>query len=379
MKFYEDLAVQCRKHGERVCGDVYVCDKGITGAVFIVCDGIGSGPYANIAAISCASRLRELVAQGVVPRRAADMVAASMHKAREQEIPFSAFSLAHILPDGRFAIYVYESPEPVLIVGGLAQVLDPVFHPAGYEVLGEASGQLATGDSLLLFSDGVSQAGLGHGYAWGLGAKGAADFINKEFAAGNPVISLPRSLAEMCAAISGGRFEDDTTCLLIYCRQPSELSLLTGPPSRSSMDAEYVRDFLREPGLKVVCGSTTAEIVARELAQEVRVHQAGVSFGSPPEYEIDGIDLVTEGAVLLNQAHNILGESPESLDNGVVGRFCKLLAKADAVHIFQGNASNTAHSSLLFKQIGILPRKNAVQLIADKLKDMGKVVSMKNY
>ena len=34
----------------------------------------------------------------------------------------------------------------------------------------------------------------------------------------------------------------------------------------------------------------------------------GNAFGQPPEYWIDGIDLVSEGAITLGQVYNILDE-----------------------------------------------------------------------
>ena len=119
--------------------------------------------------------------------------------------------------------------------------------------------------------------------------------------------------------------------------------------------------------------------MARELKREARLCPVDASLGSPPEYLIDGIDMVTEGAVMLNQAYNLLDEPAENLTDGVVERLCKLMLKADAVHFMLGGAGNIAHSGILFKQIGLLPRKNAVRLIAEKLKSLGKLVTVKTY
>lgn len=378
-KFFADIVVQNLKHGQQICGDAFVCGRSEQGSFFIVCDGIGSGMYANIAAISCAARLEELLRLGVSLRAAAEMTAASMHKAREAEVPFAAFSAAQISPDGHYSVYTYESPEPIRIADGAGQALAPVFYTAGYEVVGEASGNLNIGDSLLLFSDGVSQAGLGHGYAWGIGSAGVAAFVNKELAGGCSPENLPRSINAMAAALSGGRFEDDTTCALIHCHEAAQLTLLTGPPSRAAKDSSYVQEFMALPGAKVVCGSTTTEIVSRELGQTAQLCPVDLSFGSPPEYILSGIDLVTEGAVMLNQACNLLDEPTETLGNGVVERLCKMMHAADAVHFMLGGAGNAAHSGILFKQIGVLPRKKAVGLICEKLKTLGKLVTVRSY
>jgi hypothetical protein len=335
--------------------------------------------YANIAAISCASRVQELLHMGVSLRVAAEMVAASMHKARQAEIPFSAFSAAMVLNDGRFSVYTYESPEPICIRNGWAQVLKATFYTAGYEVVGEASGVLEIGDSLLLSSDGVTQAGLGHGHGFGIGAQGVAGFINKQALDAVDIHELPEKILAYCASVSGGRYEDDTTLAALHSREASQLSILTGPPSLPSKDAVYVSDFMAMPGKKVICGSTTTEIVGRELGRAVTLLQAGASFGSPPEYFVEGVDLTTEGAIMLNQVYNILDEPVESFQGGIVERVCAMLAAADVVHFFMGGGTNTAHASLLFKQIGIMPRKKTLRLIMEKLQSMGKLVTERQY
>jgi hypothetical protein len=379
VKFFEDIVSQQLKHNQTVCGDVQLCEKGMDGTVFILCDGIGSGVYANIAAISCASRLRELLRTGVSLRVAAELVAASMHKAREAEIPFSAFSVALILSDGHFSVYAYESPEAVAIMNGSAIVLKPVFYTAGYEVVGEVSGVLDTGDSLVLCSDGVTQAGLGRGQGMGIGSQGLAAFINRRAPDEGGIQQLATDVTAMCKELSGGRHEDDTTCAVLHCREASQVTLITGPPAQQSRDADFARDFMAMPGEKLICGSSTAEIVGRELGREVTMRKVGSSFGSPPEYAMEGVSLTTEGAVMLNQVYNILGEPADEAEDGVVERLCAILTRADVVHFLIGNAGNAAHAARLFKQLGVMPRKRVVRLIMDKLRAMGKLVTEKNY
>ena len=95
----------------------------------------------------------------------------------------------------------------------------------------------------------------------------------------------------------------------------------------------------------------------------------------PPRYSIDGIDLVMEGAVTLNQAYNILEEDLKDGEEGVL-KLCKLLRQADIVRLFEGQAQNTAHDDITFKQMGILKRPIIMQLLNDKLVKMGKVTTV---
>ena len=387
MKFFEDKTAQYNKQGHYVCGDYYLCIKSIEGTVYILCDGVGSGTYANIAAINCASRLREHLRGGVPMRNAASMVAAAMHRARTESFPFAAFSIASILNDGSFDIFSYEAPEALLVRSGFAHVLQPTFFAAGLEAVGETSGTLEIGDSLILCSDGITQAGMGHGRGFGIGSAGVASFVTRNLAEGKATFSLPEAIAAYCADLSAGRHEDDTTLALLHCRPAVEVSCFTGPPSSKAKDQECVREFMAHPGEKIVCGSTTIDILSRELNLPVRKVQPVVaSFASPPEYEIEGISLTTEGAIMLNQVYNILGEEPEEAEeeegeqeDGVVARFCNMLTSADVIHFFVGGAVNEAHQALIFKQMGIMPRHRVLDNIMKKLQGMGKLVTERSY
>ena len=380
MKFFDDFLCQENKKNHRVCGDYCVCERTAAGMIYVVCDGIGSGVYANISAINCASRILELFRSGISIRQTSEMVAASMHRARKEDIPFAAFSAAVILPDGQFTAYSYESPSPVLFKDRHATTLSPRFYTAEFEVVGEVSGSLDFGDSLLLFSDGVSQAGLGHGYGLGIGSDGVCDYVNRNHRSRDDIARLPRRIMDMCNQVSAGNYEDDTTIALIHCRQARELALLTGPPSKRSLDQSYAADFMAIPGQKVVCGSTTTDIIARELGREVETLSLGNAFGQPPEYSIRGIDLVAEGAITLNQVYNIFDEPAERLaGDSVAERLCLMLREADVIHLLIGNAANAAHDDLIFKQIGVHVRKTAIQQIAEKLKKMGKLLVQRAY
>jgi serine/threonine protein phosphatase PrpC len=380
MKFFQDYLCQKIKTGYNVCGDFCLSERTATGMIYIVCDGVGSGIYANIAAITCANRILEMFRHEIALQQISETVAASMHRARKEDIPFSAFSAVVILPDGQFTAYSYESPNPILMQNNRAIVLTPRFYTTGFEVLGEVSGKLNLGDSILLFSDGISQAGLGHGYGMGIGSDGVADFINQNYKPTEPISTLSEGIVEMCRIVSSGKFEDDTTLVLINCKIANEMTLVSGPPSKQTLDTSYVRDFISMPGKKVICGSTTTDIVSRELKREVVTLSLGNSFGLPPEYFIEGIDIVAEGAITLNQVYNILEEPTERLSEGsVVERLCLMFHKSDVINFMIGNAINTAHDDLIFKQIGVHVRRATLQQMIEKLKKMGKLVIERYY
>ena len=380
VNYYQSWLSQKIKHKQRVCGDTTQFLRTPFYTLFVLCDGIGSGIYANIAAITCANRLIELARTEMSFRAACQMVAASMHVARKKEAPFSAFSAVQLMNDGQFSFFSYESPYPIVERAGVCQVLEPEFFAAGHERLGEYYGRLQPENRLLLLSDGASQAGMGKHYVMGIGSEGIADYWQD--LAKNPLTEpqLLESIHEKVLALTEGISVDDTTLLLLKNRPAKSLNILTGPPEQRSEDRSFVATFMAKEGRKVISGSTTADIVARELNRKVELVDNSLGFASPPEYRMEGIDMVSEGALLLNQAVNLLDEPVERWgEQTSVERFCRLLLEADIVTFLVGNAINEAHLSPLFKQVGVKPRRTAISLLKEKLESMGKLVIEEGY
>jgi hypothetical protein len=67
------------------------------------------------------------------------------------------------------------------------------------------------------------------------------------------------------------------------------------------------------------------------------------------------------------------------VSDSAVERLCALLLKADAVTFMVGRAVNTAHTELVFKQLGIRPRETTIRLISKFLKEKGKLVVEEYY
>jgi hypothetical protein len=161
------------------------------------------------------------------------------------------------------------------------------------------------------------------------------------------------------------------------CRPGNVVSIFTGPPVDEQDDGEAVRRFMNLPGKKVVCGGTTADIVARWLGERIRIHRDPHGMIALPRYEVAGVDLVTEGAITLNQAYNLLDTDAAQLkdDNGAT-ELCSLLLNADCVHLLHGKARNTAMDMLSFRRQGILARSRILARLADKLKTLGKLIAV---
>ncbi len=374
MLHYDLQIRQHRKEGNYLCGDHTVAFSFKDSYYYALFDGIGSGVVANLAAIGNAGRWSRMIREGLSISEACEIVASGMDRTKKAHSPFTAFSALMLTRHGNALLYAFESPRAILRRGRVTQVLEPRFYDIGGGQLGETRFDLEEGDVLFLFSDGVSQAGLGKAYPLGWGEAGAASCLqvcSREY----PDSEVLDHLIERCRLLSDGVHADDTTALMIKTVRAKHLSLFSGPPASRGLDGAFAEAFEKALGQRVVCGSSTAEILARELRVRLSFLSEGDGFHSPPQYFMKGADLVTEGALALNQATNLLeGQPVEIRGDTPAEQLARFLLEADVIDIYEGMAKNEAHRALFFRQLGIRPRKEALRSIRQSLEDRGKRV-----
>jgi hypothetical protein len=375
---------QSTKRPDEPCGDVVQVERTASSTMIVLADGLGSGVKANLAATMCVARLMELVRRDYSIRHAFTQVVRSMNEARGVDGPYAAFSVMQVLPEGDVSILTYEMPSPILLYRHNATILEQQMVVRDQAMLGESVCRLAPGDGLMLMSDGITQAGLGAGFPMGWGSDGVCQFVTELVSRSMPSAQIADEVHDQALEYwmarrgrHAGQHGDDCSVVLATCRAGVVVNLFTGPPASPASDAAVVKRFRQSGGALVVCGATTAKLVAQCMGKPVEVARDAQSLVAPPHYHIDGIDLVTEGAVTLNQVYNIVDEDPSSFseDSGVT-RLCEMLNAADRVNFLMGQARNEASGDIHFRQQGILPRQKILPLLADKLTRMGKLVVM---
>ena len=397
-------SVQSSKKSGMPCGDVLATLRTNTGTTIVCADGIGSGIRAHIAAQMCVSRLTESLQQELSLRTVFQSVATTMQASRDPQKPFAAFSIARIRSDGYATVFSYDAPPPIMVSRQGATVLAnrPFPLPGGLAL--ESNCQLDMGEGILLMSDGITQAGLGYGANTEWTSEGVVRFVNNKISSRLKLSLAPQMLHKEALARWKGEVQessrsfspyspdarhqatarqgakvtgDDCSIILGLCRTGQTVNILTGPPLDRDNDIPTVKRFLQLPGLKIVCGGTTAKLVAKHLNVPLEMEAEPMSVIAPPRYGIKGINLVTEGAVTLNQVYNILDEDIANLheDSGVT-ELRLLLGVADKLNIIVGIADNTANADISFRQRGVLSRKVLIPLLAEKLRQEGKLVNV---
>ncbi len=354
-------------------GDVTHVERSPERTLVVLADGLGHGLPARVAARMAVSRLVELTRRGFSVAAAFARLVDSMERHRGESRTYAALSVLRVRPDGRATVLAYDAPPPVAVGPLAATVLPGRTERRGDATLFEAELRLEPGDGVLLFSDGVAQAGLGRGLAGGWTSEGVARFVSDLLTEASKRHRVPELVERRARELWGAECGDDVGVLHASARRGEAVTLLTGPPLQRGLDRTIARRVDAAEGARIVCGASTAKMVARALRRELHVEQESATPLTPPAYTLEGFDLVTEGAVTLNQAYNLLGEERGELA-GPADALCTLLEDADHVTLLHGRAPSSADDTLVLRQLGILPRATIVPLLAEKLRTMGKLV-----
>lgn len=369
---------QTAKKPGTVCGDSVRSFRNSEATVILLADGIGSGIKANIYANMAISRLEKLLESGFSLRHAFSSLVATMHDSRGTDMPYSVFTACRILNNGEATLLAYEMPESIFIGRHSATVLKRRNFTLEHEVISETNLFIEAGEGLIMYSDGITLAGVGGNTRMGWSSNEVCRFVNDRIVGGDKKKNIPKLVHQRAKELWGTPCGDDCTVVGVFCRPGKIVNILTGPPANKGDDKKTVEEFLSKSGIKIVCGATTAQIVARHLKKELKINIADSSLIAPPGYSIEGVDLVTEGAVTLNQVYNILDADPIFFEpNSSVTRLYDALIDADRVNITVGCSENLGHADIAFRQQGIMPRCKIIELLAQKLKDDERLVVTK--
>jgi hypothetical protein len=372
--FIDIDSAQYKKYNENAYGDYFLSTRTADRVIAVLSDGLGSGIKANILSCMTAVMLLKFIERGADIHNACEIIMNSLPICKVRKISYATFSAIDCREDGRADIVEEGNPQFLWIRDGA--VLDPpcrvlasvAFPDRKMRIYGI---QLALGDRMIFCSDGVTQAGLGSpGAKFGLGRGGLIDCTLRKLEEEPDISShiLSRYIAEYAKkAEAGHRALDDISAVVVYCREPRDALVFTGPPYHEDKDALYAAAFKNFKGKKAVCGGTTANILARELKLPVE-SRVYLSPGSvPPASRMAGADLVTEGILTLTRAGEYL-ENRETAAADAAGDLVRFLLAGDCIHFMVGAKLNQIHYDPNLP-VEIEIRKNVVRKIAKLLEE----------
>lgn len=344
---------QVRKHLQQACGDVFHSLSHEGGRVVsVLADGLGSGIKANVLANLTATMAARYVAGDVDITRAAQIIMKTLPVCSVRQIAYSTFTIVDMDPQGAARIVEFDNPACIVLRNGRAidlprERIDLVAASGRPAVIHHCAFQAKPGDRIVAMSDGVTQSGIGNP-AMPLGwERDAAQAFLEETLRRNPEISaraLTRALVQRALRMDGMCAKDDITCGIISYRKPRRTLLLTGPPVHRERDhqiAEMARDF---EGRKVICGGSTANLIARELGLAMTMDLRDLDPDVPPMCSLEGFDLVTEGAITLATMARMLeeGVNLDAAKPNAATTLASILLDSDIIEVVAGTKINEA-------------------------------------
>jgi hypothetical protein len=353
--FIDIFCQQMNHHGESICGDVFlsrrVKEEGRT--ILVLSDGMGSGIKANVLASLTASMAVNFTLEHREVQKTAEIIMDTLPVCSVRKISYSTFTIVDMEDDGFTTIVEFDNPLCLLLRGD--EIFDPgwkkiVLDTEKYQgkVINICSFRAEKEDRLLFWSDGIIQSGMGSkAFPFGWGRDNLVTQVLK-ILKNNPFTSsskLARKVVSIASQHDGGHPKDDSSCGVVYFREPRKLLLVSGPPFDEKRDLDFAVKVQRFSGKKIVAGGTTAEIIARELALKF---DAGMEQGDPelpPVSYVEGINLVTEGILTLSKAAKILENLKKDgrLGTGPADLIVKHFLESDRIHVMNGTRINVAH------------------------------------
>lgn len=371
---------QLNKHGNYVCGDVCLSRKikAENRTISVLSDGLGSGIKANILATMTSSILLNFIALNEPINRVINTLVSTLPIDSIRKIGYSTFSSIEIDSDGETRIIEYGNPSTLIFRGSKAIQAESQKIITSEETTMSQNIYYSTfaaqeNDRIITFSDGVSQSGMGlPNMPFGWDMKDITQHIKKILQM-NPFISakqLSDKIVKQAAMNDQSIPKDDITCSVIYLTKPRKLLLISGPPFHKKSDALLAKKTAQFQGSTIICGGTTAQIISRELARPIKNIQIGQQLLAPPEAEIEGIDLVTEGILTLGEVSKRL-ENPHLINENnatPADHIVQLLLNHDEINFLIGTKVNEAHQDPTLP-IELEIRRNVIKKIARLLED----------
>ncbi|MDO4294581.1 MAG: SpoIIE family protein phosphatase [bacterium] len=380
------------KYTEILCGDKVELLSTRDSNIMILADGMGSGVKANILATLTSKILGTMYLNGATLEEIVETIVDTLPVCQVRKVAYSTFSILQVYHNGDAYLVEFDNPGCIFIRDGKLQEIPQNIRVIKDKKINEYRFTVQKGDSLILMSDGTIHAGVGKLLNFGWTWKEIADYAVKQSKVTISASRLANSISRACDELYLFRPGDDTTVAVMRIINRKVVHLMTGPAQNKEDDGRMVRAFMsgEDEAKTIVCGGTSAKIVARELHRELEPTLDYYDPDIPPIAYLEGVDLVTEGVLTLNRVLTLLKRYARNdnisedffleLDqpNGASMVAKVLIEDCTEVKLFVGKAINAAYQnpSLPF-DLGI--RQNLVEQLKHTLEEMGKKVEVSYF
>lgn len=387
--FVETDYASINKQNEELCGDKVEIIRNDNSTIVVLADGLGSGVKANILATLTSKIIGTMLAEGASIDEAVETIANTLPVSKERGLAYSTFSILQICNSGNGYLVQFDNPSAIRLVKGKYEIIKSSEREINGKLIKESRFTVMPGEMIIMASDGVINAGVGHSLKLGWQWENVKEYTEKIYRNDMSAKNLSMLLISACDNLYESNPGDDSTVVTVKVRKSEQVNIIIGPPIDKKLDGYVVDKFIKQQGKKVVCGGTTSQIVSRETGKKVVANLNYFDSSIPPTAEIDGIDLTTEGILTIGAVisyakdYSNPGSTIESFmqlnKQDGASRLAKLiLEESTSVHFFVGRALNPAHQNPDFP-LSLGMKLNMVTYLGKILKKIGKKVIIEYY
>ena len=344
------------KKGEELCGDKVVTVRTADSTIAVLADGLGSGVKANILATLTSTICATMVREGASVADVVSTIVNTLPVCSVRKVAYATFSILEIKDSGEGYLAEFDNPFCIYIRDGQRMEFKCEYNEYSGKGVYETRFQALPGDVITIVSDGVIYAGVGESLNFGWTWEHVVKWLLNATALDMSAPRLAAALSDTVNDLYMKKPGDDSTVLVAEVTPHRVVNMLAGPPKEKADDERMVRDYMRSQGKKVICGGTSANIVARVLNRKTRTSLTYSDPSNPPIGFIEGVDLVTEGVLTLTRTLDILQEYCEKdadsyyfhridEENGAAMLARLLLEDCTHLKLFIGTAINPAHQN----------------------------------
>lgn len=287
------------------------------------------------------------------------------------------FSMLQVVEEGRAFLVDCDAPPLFMVRGGQLVVLPVIEEESHGHLIRKCEFSLQDGDHIAMVSEGYIRA---KGWSRQWGWRDIATSIRRLTDTRCDAEQLLGALVRSYERLAQGETAREVSVVAMFVRPPRSATVWSGPPAKRKLEKEVLDKLMAEPGARIICGDTTAEVAAQLLGVELAMEPPpeGGWAEVPPVSRLEGISLVTEGVVTLGKARERIGAARRVRDlpgkeDGAT-RLARLLLNADKIHFLVGLAINPAQVA---DKPGKIPlRRIVINDLMNDLKARGKIVSI---
>jgi hypothetical protein len=374
-----------------------------------VASGLGIG-YWTLGTEPRAQEVTSLLEQGTPLGKVVETILVALPDAKREHVPFS---ILQVLPGDRAYLVECDAPPLFMTRKGDLVILPVVEEEAHGRLIRQCEFTLQDGDHLAMVSEGyIHIKGWNKSWGWRDIATSIRRLTETRCDAEQLLGALIRSYKRLAqgergaSSVEGGarseergvKSEDrsdlrlptserDVSILAMFVRPVRTVTVWSGPPAHRALEEAILEKLMDEPGTRIICGDTTADIAARllgaELVMEPRPEDGWAQVPPTSQLKVpayaEGVDLVTEGLVTLGKARERIAEAQRARDlprkeDGAT-RLARALLTADEIHFLVGLAVNPAQVT----ETGVPLRRIVIEELMNDLKARGKIVSMEYF